>query len=346
MTLPEPLQQVDRTWVQWRGQTLAYFAGCDYFRMASHPQVLAAAQEAISKYGLNVAASRRTTGNHALYHQLEMALEDFFGERALLVSNGYLTNLIVLQALADRFSCLMIDETSHGSLIDAARAAGLPFQTFRSVNELVERRPDNRVLVLTDGVSAFDGSIAPLGEYHRSLPMECLLLVDDSHGAGVLGATGKGTHELLNVPRSRLIQTTTLSKAFGAFGGAIIAPDDICDLIIQKSHAFGGSTPFPLPCAAAALEAVNLLKRNEFRERLRENCAQVRADATAILAVNPKSHERFSRVLLERGIFPPHIRYQHIPEEGYFRFAISSEHTRAQLDALADALADALTEAT
>lgn len=94
MTPPELLQQIDRTWVVWRGQTLAYFGGCDYFRLATHPKIVAAAHEAIAKYGLNVAASRFTTGNHPLYNQLEEALAEFFAsESALIVSNGYLTNL-------------------------------------------------------------------------------------------------------------------------------------------------------------------------------------------------------------------------------------------------------------
>src|SRR5687767_7654434 len=124
MTPPEPLQQVDRTWVIWRGQTLAYFGGCDYFRMATHPRVVAAAQEAIGKFGLNVAASRWTTGNHALYNELEKVLADFFqSECALLVPNGYLTNLAVVQGLRARFSHILIDDRAHVSLADAAAAS-------------------------------------------------------------------------------------------------------------------------------------------------------------------------------------------------------------------------------
>src|SRR6188508_3053428 len=121
MILPEPLQQVDRTWVNWRGQTLAYFAGCDYFRLATHPRVLAAAESTLRIFGLNVSASRRTTGNHAFYEELESALADFFEvEAALLVSNGYLTNLAVVQGLVGKISDVFIDEKAHSSLADAA----------------------------------------------------------------------------------------------------------------------------------------------------------------------------------------------------------------------------------
>src|SRR6185369_6270944 len=100
MTEPEPLQQIDRTCVRFRNRKLSYFSGCDYFRLASHPKVLAAASAGLEKFGLNVAASRMTTGNHSLYRALEKALTDYFkAEAALLVSCGYLTNLVVAQAL-------------------------------------------------------------------------------------------------------------------------------------------------------------------------------------------------------------------------------------------------------
>src|SRR5687767_6350507 len=96
----EPLQQLDRTHVLWRGRKLVYFGGCDYLRLSFHPRVIRAAQAAIKKYGLNVAASRRTTGNHVLYEDLEAATRRFFSaERAILVSNGYLTNIAVAQGL-------------------------------------------------------------------------------------------------------------------------------------------------------------------------------------------------------------------------------------------------------
>src|SRR5688572_19621435 len=109
MILPEPLQQVDRTWVQWRGQTLAYFAGCDYFRLSSHPQVIAAAHEALDRYGLNVGASRWTTGNHELYDRLEVELAKFFGAEACLVlANGYLTNTAVVEGIAHEISHVLI----------------------------------------------------------------------------------------------------------------------------------------------------------------------------------------------------------------------------------------------
>ena len=346
MTSPEPLQQIDRTWVIWRGQTLAYFGGCDYFRLATHPKLIAAAQNALAKFGLDVAASRWTTGNHPLYDQLESALAKFFdAESALLVSNGYLTNLAVIQGVRDRISHILIDERAHVSLADAAVAAHVEVIPFahRNPNDLDRKIPKYaKALVMTDGVFAHDGSIAPLREYADLLKHDALMLVDDSHGVGVLGAQGRGSAEHLGLSRDRTIQTTTLSKAFGCFGGAILASNDINDAITTKSSVITGATPFPLSHAAAAIAATEILSNGNLRESLTQNLQRLGLKTSvpihAVFPANEKEQRHLIRGLLARGIFPPNIRYQNGPPEGYFRFAISSEHTRAQLDALADAL--------
>ncbi|HUS37776.1 MAG TPA: aminotransferase class I/II-fold pyridoxal phosphate-dependent enzyme [Verrucomicrobiae bacterium] len=349
MTPPEPLQQIDRTWVIWRGQTLAYFAGCDYFRLATHPKVVAAAQDAITKFGLNVAASRFTTGNHALYNQLENSLAEFFAaECALIVSNGYLTNLAVVQGLRDRFSHILLDERAHMSLADAAASAHVEVILFshRNATDVQRKLPKYaKALLMTDGVFAHDGAVAPLREYQEALHHDAWILVDDSHGAGVLGEQGRGTPEHLGVSRDRVIQTTTLSKAFGCYGGAIIATKEICDAISLKSAILTGATPFPLSHAGASIAAVEVLKCRELRSALRANLQRLGLETPvpihAHFPADENAKRRLIRELLARGIFPTNIRYQNGPAEGYFRFAISSEHSRAQLNALVDALRSA-----
>src|SRR4051794_21740174 len=108
--LPDPLQPTDGTWVLERGRKLIYFGGCDYFRLSQHPQVLRALTSGLKRYGLNVAASRTTTGNHRLYHDLETELAAFFGaERAVLLPNGYSTNIAVAQGLRGQFAAILID---------------------------------------------------------------------------------------------------------------------------------------------------------------------------------------------------------------------------------------------
>src|SRR5882724_4626827 len=132
MTEPAPLQQIERTYVRFGKRKLSYFGGCDYFRLASHPKVIAALHKGADRYGLNVAASRLTTGNHALYYKLEDELAAFFAvESATLISGGYLANLVVAQALAGNFSHALIDEKAHPSLSDAARFLDCPVLEFK-----------------------------------------------------------------------------------------------------------------------------------------------------------------------------------------------------------------------
>ena len=363
MSEPEPLQQTGRTYVCFQGRRLSYFSGCDYFRLASHSRVVGALTEGVAKYGLNVAASRLTTGNHALYGALESALAGFFAAQdALLVPNGYETNLVVAQALAGNFSQALIDRRSHPSLADAARWLDCPVLQFkhRDAQDLAKAvrhcGPGAKLLVLTDGMFAHDGSVAPLKDYLRVLPKDALLLVDDAHGAGILGPTGKGSLEHCGVSRRRIIQTITLSKAFGVYGGAILGAPALRRRILERSRMFIGNTPLPLPLANAALQAVRILRTDKgMRQRLREKTRYVKkalSDAVLlveetpgpIIAMVPRKTSavaRLKKTLLAAGIYPPFIQYPGGPEGGYFRFALSSEHTRAQLDALLAVLCQA-----
>ncbi len=192
-----------------------------------------------------------------------------------------------------------------------------------------------------------DGSAAPLTEYLRLLPRDALILVDDAHGAGVLGPTGKGTLEHGGVGRGRIIQTITLSKAFGVYGGAILGSKSLRQSILARSRLFVGSTPPPLPLASAALESLRILQEDAtLRLRLLRNAAHVKtslrkaglvlADTPGpIIFIRPRNSTyaaRLSHQLLAAGVYPPFLKYPNGPAGGYFRFVISSEHTRAQLD--------------
>ena len=362
MTEPEPLQQIDRTYVRFRGRRLSYFSGCDYFRLASHPRVAAALETGVRRYGLNVAASRMTSGNHSLYLDLEAELARFFGaESALLVPSGYLADLVAAQALTGEFSHALIDESAHAALVDASSMLACPVLRFKhcDTDDLarVARRcgPGSKIIVLTDGLFSRDGQVAPLRDYAGALPEDALLLVDDAHGAAVLGKTGKGTLEHTGVGRARVLQTVTLSKGFGVYGGAVLGPKKFRRRIIDRSHVFIGSTPLPLPLANAALESVRVLRSDKtLRRRLAENLAYVRGclhpageaphdfsgPALTLSPQNQQTVRAVKRALLSCRIYPPHIRYPGGPALGYFRFVISSEHTRAQLDLLVQALTE------
>lgn len=360
MKEPESLQQVRRTYVRYRGRELSYFTGCDYFRMASHPHVLKALSAGLQKYGLNVAASRRTTGNHAVYLALERQLAEYFGAAAaLLVSTGYLTNLAVAQTLAGNFSHALVDEKSHMSPADGAQFLNCPVLKFkhRDVAGFAEtlRRCGRaaRPVVLTDGMFSRDGSVAPLRAYLKLLPRDGLLVVDDAHGGGTVGVHGGGGVEVAGVSRQRIVQCVTLSKAFGCYGGAVLCSRRLREQIVQKCSLFIGSTPLPLPLAYAATVAVQIVKRDQtLRHRLNRNASFVK-ESLRRAGMNlpeapgpivpfpqptPERNRRLRRALLAAGIFPSFSNYPGTPSGGYFRFVISSEHTQTQLNQLVSVL--------
>jgi 8-amino-7-oxononanoate synthase len=354
--MTDEFQQVDRTYVLWNNRRLSYFAGCDYFRLSSHPAILRALRQGLDEYGLNVAASRLTTGNHRLFTRLEEALGGFFGApAAVLTGSGYAANLIVAQALREDFSHVLMDARAHLSLRDAVRFLERPALEFKhrdaqSLGRRLRRLPGNaRPLVLTDGLFARDGEIAPLRVYLKILAPRGMILLDDAHAAGVIGGSGRGSLEYAGVSRRRIVQTVTLSKAFGGYGGAILCGRKLRDRIMARSAMFAGSTPLPLPLANAALAAMDLLRRDPgLRSRLSRNVNYVKAALRAggvaaphtpapiicILPRNDAQTARMRRRLLSRGVFPSFIRYPGLPENAYYRFVISSEHSQKQLDDL------------
>jgi len=362
MTGLEPLQPVGGNFVRWRGRKLVYFSGCDYFRLGSHPGVLRAAAIGLKQLGLNAAASRLTTGHRKIYETLERQLADFFqAEDALLLSSGYLTGVVVAQALAGDYSHALLDARAHPALLDAAVQLGCPILKFkhRDVDEFARAVTrcgrGARPIVLTDGMFSHDGSVAPLRAYLKILPRNGWILLDDAHGAGVLGTNGRGTLEYEKVSRRQIIQCITLSKAFGVYGGAILGQRELRRKVLQRSHAFIGSTPLPPPLANAALQAVKLLRRDGKRLRrcLNQNAARVRAALRAAgweipktpgpIIPLPTTTEAEARALKKRllaaGIYPPFVKYPGGDANGYFRFVISSEHSRTQLGGLITELA-------
>ena len=359
MTEPEPLQFVGDNEVRLHGRRLDYFSGCDYFRLARDPRLAAAAKTALSAHGLNVAASRRTTGNHKIYAQLEAALAGFFGaEAALVLPDGYFAPLAVTQALADEFTHAFIDELAHGALVDAARMLDCPVKPFghRDAAGLARRLSkcgrNAQPIILTDGMFSHDGSVAPLRAYLKILPARGMILVDDAHGAGVMGATGKGALEHAGVSRHRIIQCATLSKAFGAYGGVVLASRPLREKILARSRAFVGTTPLPPPLAGAALAALKILRREPARrKKLFQNLFHVRTQLRTAgwdVSETPGPIVRLPELeatqvgdlttrLLAAGMYPPFLKYG--GATGIFRFVIASEHTRAQLDNLIAVLA-------
>jgi 8-amino-7-oxononanoate synthase len=283
MTEQESLEFIGTNEVRLGRRTLLYFSGCDYLRLARHPGLVQAAVASLRKNGLSVAASRRTTGNHKIYRELEAALTKFFdAESALVLPDGYFAPIAAAQALAGEYTHVLVDELAHGALFDAARMFHRPVKQFQHRNpadlarHLTKCGRRSRPIILTDGLYGHNGSVAPLREYLKILPRNGLVLVDDAHGAGILGATGKGSLEHEGVGRQRIVQCATLSKAFGSYGGVVLGPGKLRAAIVERSRSFAGTTALPPPLAGAAIEAVRILKREPLRrKRLAQNLAYV-----------------------------------------------------------------------
>jgi 7-keto-8-aminopelargonate synthetase-like enzyme len=211
----------------------------------------------------------------------------------------------------------------------------------------------DKPIVLTDGLFSHSGEVAPLAQYLQILPPHGLILLDDAHAAGVLGEKGRGTPEYAGVSRERIIQTISLSKAFGGYGGAILGARPLREKIMRDSPMFAGSTPLPLPLAAVALQTLDMVRNDpRLRQRLERNIQHVKSTLrqqgfpvpstpAPIIPFHPSTPEEAAALrqrLISAKVFPSFIKYPGGPEAGYFRFAISSEHTAEQLNNLLNAL--------
>jgi 8-amino-7-oxononanoate synthase len=359
---------VGRTGVLFEGRELTFFGGNDYHRLSRHPEVVQALIDGALRYGLNPSGSRVTSGNHPLYLQLEAKIATFLGtEAATLLPAGYMSNAALLDAIVEEFTVLFVDEKAHPSLREAAAQSGRRVVAFRhaDLEDLAARCAEilqtaDRPLLLTDGVAANTGDMAPLAAYLEILrPWDGRVHVDDCHGLGVLGATGKGSWEAAGISREGTYQAGTLSKAFGSFGGLVAGSDALIQSLRTRSMGFVGSTPMPLPVAAAALRSLELLTAapemiSQLAERvltfkafLRSQGFRAATGASPICSVTFFDEARnriLFQLLLENGIYPSFINYPGCPPGGHFRFTLSGAHTEEQLNALRIAIESSVRE--
>jgi 7-keto-8-aminopelargonate synthetase-like enzyme len=365
------LRFVDRTKVVHEGRTYVFFGGNDYHRLSNHPAVIEAFCAAARREGLNSAGSRTTTGNHPLYEELERALAAFFeAPEAVVFSSGYLGNLVLLQAMGGDFQRYFMDARAHSSITDAAAILDRDrVHRFRHLDPddlanvlRAHLRPDERPLVLTDGVFPSTGIMAPLAAYRRVVePWGGAILVDDAHGVAVVGPTGKGCVEEQGLPAEGVFVTGTLSKGFGAFGGFIVCGRELAETIRARSLAFIGSTGMSLPLAAACLKSIEILRSTpsmiasqracvaRVREALRVLGFAMPASPAPIVSVTFGDEARngaLREALLAAGIYPPFINYPGCPPGGHFRFTISSAHADEDVDRLLAVLTAAARRAT
>lgn len=357
-SLAPPIAASGTTRVEVRGRSLLSLAGCDYLGLSHHPAVLEAARTGLERFGLSTTASRVTTGNTEAHEALERDLCRLLRQPdAVIVPEGYTANLALCQALARRVRHALVDERAHRSLHDAIRASGLQPHIYAHRNapdagRLLDHLGTDAAAIFTDGVFTADGTLAPIAGLLGLLREDDVLVVDDCHGVGVL-AGGRGTCVHLAVEDERIVITTTLAKALGCYGGAVLGPTAVVRDVRQHSTAFICTTPIPPAVALAASAAIRIVEQDVVRHRaLARNTAQLRAivaahgagpgdGPTPIVSFAFDDADAMGRLhegLAADGIMAPLIRYPGGPSPRYFRLTVSADHTPNDLAEFASSL--------
>ncbi len=341
-------------------------SGCDYLGLSDDAVIREAWLKASANGPLQTGASRATTGDHPLYRRAEKAIADFLNEpAAVLTATGYLASLAVAQGLRDQATHVVVDASAHNCVQDGARLSGLPILSFASGDARALRSvlsnlpPSARPLVATDGVYGIRGGMAPLNEYLLALPTSGWLWVDDAHGLGSVGATGRGSPEFFSLRDSRLIRSVTFSKALGVAGGAVIGDASLMEHVRTRAGAYLGSSAPPLAIAAAIAAAVVRVDKLPGRVRRLQDLARrfsnalpsrpeilndPRTPVTAIHPLDAAQAQRLTEALTQAGFVPPWIRYPGGPGGGFFRIALKATHSRSQMDRLSRAIRVGLNE--
>ncbi|MFI2842064.1 8-amino-7-oxononanoate synthase [Mycolicibacterium sp. PDY-3] len=242
-------------------------ASNDYLGLSQHPDVLAGGVQALRTWGAGAGGSRLVTGNTELHEQFEAALAEFAGfESALVFSSGYTANIGALVSLTGAGSLLVSDALTHASIVDAcrlsrARIAVTPHRDIEAVADALSARSEERAVVVTESVFSTDGVLAPLRELHEVCRrFGALLVVDEAHGLGVRGAGGQGLlYEVGLAGAPDVVMTTTLSKALGSQGGAVLGPAAVRAHLIDTARTFIFDTGLAPAAVGAALAALQVL---------------------------------------------------------------------------------------
>ncbi|OGW41159.1 MAG: 8-amino-7-oxononanoate synthase [Nitrospirae bacterium GWD2_57_9] len=258
------------------GKRMIMLGSNNYLGLTSHPRVKEAAIEAIRKYGTGCAGSRFLNGTLDIHVKLEEKLAAFFRkEGALTFSTGYQTNLGIISSLAGKDDVLVIDKLDHASIIDACRLSFAEIKKFKhndlsSLEFVLKECGDRGKLVVVDGVYSMEGDIAPLPEI---VPLckkyGARLMVDDAHGVGVLGRTGRGTAEHFGLEKEVDIIMGTYSKSLASIGGFVVAGEDVIHYMKHTSRPLIFSASPPPASVASVIAALDIIDQEpERRDRL------------------------------------------------------------------------------
>lgn len=343
------------------GEVLNFCAN-NYLGLANHPELVAAAIEALNSHGFGMASVRFICGTQDLHKQLEQAIAAYLHtDDAILYTSCFDANTGLFETLLGERDAVISDQLNHASVIDGIRLCKAQRLRYRHSDmddletQLKAAAAARTRLIATDGVFSMDGDLARLDEIARlAAQFDALVMVDDSHATGFVGPTGRGTAEHFGVMDAVDITTSTLGKALGGgSGGFTAAAQPMVDLLRQRSRPYLFSNTLTPALAAAGIKSLELLSRsNALRERLRENTCYFREQLTAAgFDIRPGDHpivpimlyeaplaQRMAARLLEHGIYVIGFFYPVVPDgQARIRTQVSAAHTRAHLDKALDA---------
>ena len=340
-----------------KGDKVLNFCANNYLGLANNPRLIAAAKKAMDERGYGMASVRFICGTQDLHKALEKAIAKFFNmEDTILYAACFDANGGVFEPLLGEKDAIISDALNHASIIDGVRLCKA--QRFRYANadmadleaQLVAAKGCRFKLIVTDGVFSMDGNVAPLDKiYDLAQKHGAMVMVDESHSAGVVGKTGRGVTERYDLMGKIEIITGTLGKAFGgAIGGFTTGKKEIIDLLRQRSRPYLFSNSIPPMVAAAGIEALNIMQNsNDLQDKLHANTEyfvskmkaagfDIKPTESAICAVmlyDAKLSQDMAAAMMKEGIYVTGFYYPVVPKgQARIRVQISAAHEREHLD--------------
>ena len=340
-----------------KGDKVLNFCANNYLGLANNPRLIAAAKKAMDERGYGMASVRFICGTQDLHKALEKAIAKFFNmEDTILYAACFDANGGVFEPLLDEKDAILSDALNHASIIDGVRLCKA--QRFRYANadmadleaQLVAAKDCRFKLIVTDGVFSMDGNVAPLDKiYDLAQKHGAMVMVDESHSAGVVGKTGRGVTERYDLMGKIEIITGTLGKAFGgAIGGFTTGKKEIIDMLRQRSRPYLFSNSIPPMVAAAGIEALNIMQNsNDLQDKLHANTEyfvskmkaagfDIKPTESAICAVmlyDAKLSQDMAAAMMKEGIYVTGFYYPVVPKgQARIRVQISAAHEREHLD--------------
>lgn len=339
------------------GQEVLNFCANNYLGLSDHPRLIKAAKEAMDSHGYGMSSVRFICGTQDMHKQLERAIAEYFHtEDAILYAACFDANGGVFEPLFGAEDAIISDALNHASIIDGVRLCKAKRYRYANGNMaeleecLKEAQAQRHRIIVTDGVFSMDGNVAPMDQICAlAEKYDALVMVDECHSAGVVGATGRGVAEKYNCWDRIDIHTGTLGKAFGgAVGGFTAGPQEVIDMLRQRSRPYLFSNSIPPAVVGAGLEVFKMLKEddslhtklmenvNYFHDKMIAAGFDIKPTQSAICAVmlyDAPLSQKYAKRMLEEGIYVTGFYYPVVPKgEARIRVQLSAGHKREHLD--------------